>query len=1117
MTDPVYKEYPILLSSKGISARLTDDTAPTDMYLNMNSVEELAENALAQRLGSVINNSTGSIGGAVYPLGGKVVSLYKLGQLGNLAYRYAVDSNGGLWRLSGTSPGQYVKISSNFSGKPCSIQSFCNTDFTSVSTAFFADQNGFFKDTGTQAAPSQGGIFPPQFPVIAQSQEPTTLVQLDDYTSGTAGYSFSGVSGGTNPIYVNTSLSSAVTTPGIQAVTVADVSQPGLFQLLTIDSGANQEIVLVLLVTPTGFVADFTKTHASGASVTSLSLSVTVPASTTATITKPFGGRPIPISETVYGNQSDYIGLYLFVSDPTQVQSITLKFDCGDGSFNSDYFYKVIAQGPLQNLVSTATSSTNPTTALTDALLSDSLNLYGNEAGAIGELNTGLDNWTPLLFQLSDFAGSGRADFTDPFYNWSNVNGYQIQIVTNNNASVTVSLAALVLFGGAGPDTLGGVAYDYVWTFFNPVDGTESNPCPIMTNQNPPNQTNWVYPRRQPVLLNLNLNMFQQGPPGFIKLQDPQATYARIYRRGGTLGDNFRRINEIPINVMAGGTVQYIDTAPDYQIAGAPFVSFTNDVPVPSLLPVPVNTTLNSAITFPGWQIVTPASMANISPGQQVTLGNPTAIQNNFETVVVTSINLNPVTPHQPVSFRAYVQNSHTAGEQVQASINVGQPVFGMVIAFNKAWYWGDPNNPSTLYFSTGNAPQYVGQANNVIVSTPDDYITAVVPYKGNIFVSTIKSGWWMIPPDSPATQPPYPTACKHACVAPFGYVATEEMIAFQAADGLRAFAGGASEYLTQIIEFVFQGVGSTPIVEADQTKLSQTVMAYWNNQIYVSYIGVDGNRHRVIYHMQYKRFRNDDVDAQSLFLEADTNTLVYGDSNGLVHLDRQPIPYDQVNNGGVLAAGPIAINLQTAYNFQESPANQKQYNAIVVDCNTAGQTLSVSALFNDGAITLPLGTINNTQRGKINLPVNAGLGQQAYKISLQITGNVSAFSYLYQAAVEALVLPRTRKTVDTYDMNCGFADSKFCKDFWAQYTATAAINVQVYYDDNPTPGFTFTMPQVGGVRNPLRQRLPSISFRTIRVVAESTGDFIWWQDSCLFVKPQCSNRGYEKVLIVEN
>jgi hypothetical protein len=1277
MPDPHYAESVLLFKSKGIFARQVDDLVDPQGLLNECNVEELAEGAYAQKLGSVIVNSTGVLGGEVYPLSGKCVSLFKLGQLAGAYARYCVTADGSLWRRGALTPGAFTKISTSFSGNPCSIQSFSNTDFTSTVSAFFSDSNGFWKDDGTFSAPQQGGIFPPQFPVTAQSQSPTTLVVLDDYVSDTTPYTFSATSSDSIETYVNTNLSSAVKAIGIQEVTypvstaVADNNAIYLFQHLTIDTGSNQETVLVLLVTPTGFVADFTKTHSVGASISSLSLSVIVPASTTATITAPFSGLPIgpypiPSSETVSDNQSDYIGLYMFVSDQTQIQSITLSFDCGDGSFESDYFYKVISQGPLQELTTLATSSasgtSSVTTLLTEAVLEDSLSLYGNGAGSIGELDTGKNIWTPLLFQLSDFSGAGMADYKDAVYNWSNVNGYQITIVMNDNSSSTIKLSSLVLFGGAGPDTLGGVAYDYVATFLNDVDGTESNPSPIMTNQNPPNHTNWVYPRRQPVLLKINTKTY--GPAG--QLQDGQIGYLRIYRRGGTYGDNFRRIDEIPISIEGGGIVQYTDTAPDYLIAGADMVSFTNDVPVPSLLPVPVNTTLNAAIVgtlqvspsitgsnpvgstwvnptnatssslytsvsapasqgigalqgdfslpsipltatitgikvsfdaytsvlgpkmtasinIPGaalpaeisltlapqtyvfggsgnlWgttitpaivnadftqtlvggdnlgssaatvyvnnlvvtiyytlpdipvgSVVTinPASMANISVRQQVLLGNPTAQANNFETVVVLTVGVS--------SFTAFVQNYHAAGEQVQASIKVGQPVYGMVIAFNKAWYWGDPNNPSTLYFSTGNAPQYVGEANNIIISTPDDYITAVVPFKGNIMVSCIKSGWWMVPPDSPAKQAPYPTSCAHGCVAPFGYVATEEMIAYQAADGLRAFTGGESVYMSLQVEFLFQGVGSTPIVEADQTKLSQTVASYWNSMVFFSYIGTDGNRHRLVYHAQYKRFRNDDVDAQCLMLEADTNQLLYGDSNGLVHIDRQNLPYDQVSSGGVLAAGPIAINLQTAYSFQSSPANQKQYNAIVVDCNLGGQTLTVNALFNDGAITVPLGTISNSTRGKINLPLLNGLGQQAYKISLQIVGNLSTFAYLYQAAVEALVLPRTRKTFDTYKINISEASSKFARDVFWIYSAGAPIIVNVFYDDNPTAGFTFVMPQAGGFRNPLRTRLPAISFRTLRMVGTSTEDFILWPDSNLWYKVQCQGRGYEKVLFVE-
>ena len=74
----------------------------------------------------------------------------------------------------------------------------------------------------------------------------------------------------------------------------------------------------------------------------------------------------------------------MFVSDPTQIQSVTLKFDCGDGSFQSDYFYKTIAQGPLQSLGSHVALTNDPTTALTDAVLSNSLNLYGNKPEAMG-------------------------------------------------------------------------------------------------------------------------------------------------------------------------------------------------------------------------------------------------------------------------------------------------------------------------------------------------------------------------------------------------------------------------------------------------------------------------------------------------------------------------------------------------------------------------------------------------------------------------------------------------------------------------------------------------------------------------------------------------------------
>ena len=236
MPDSVYKEHVLLFQSKGIFARQVDDLVDPQGLLNEDNVEELAEGAYAQRLGSTIVNAQGTIGQPVYPLSGSVKTVFKLGQLAGVYARYAVTSDGALWRRSSLTVGAYSKISTGFSGSPCSAASWTNTDWTSSNYAFFADALGMFKDNGAFGAPQQMGIFPPQYPVLAQSQEPPVLVDLDDYVTSAGSYTASNTSP-SNIAYVATTLTSAVAATGIQAVTVADPTQPGLFQLLTIGYG----------------------------------------------------------------------------------------------------------------------------------------------------------------------------------------------------------------------------------------------------------------------------------------------------------------------------------------------------------------------------------------------------------------------------------------------------------------------------------------------------------------------------------------------------------------------------------------------------------------------------------------------------------------------------------------------------------------------------------------------------------------------------------------------------------------------------------------------------------------------------------------------------------------
>ena len=689
MSDASYKSYNLVLQSRGVTARPVDDTLTQSQYLNLDNCEELAENAIGSRLGTQIINRTGT---TVNVLSGGTHSVQKLAGLNGAAWRYA-GAGTNLYRRTGLTQGAYTLLSAAMSGQPWG-SSIYRPDLSSTPTLFIGDANGMLKDNGTFSVPQQMGIFQPQYPVTAQALDPDRII-LDNYIGLNTDYTYTGISTGTIGPYVATTLATAITATGYQTVAVHDPTQVGLFQILTIGSGAGAEVVIAIFLTSTGFTADFVKLHAIGDPVTSAQLSVVVPANTTATVSKGFFGKPISGWITTL-QQADYIGFYLYASDPAQIQSITLKFDCGDGTFNSDYFYKVIGQGPLQALLNPIN---DPTTAATDAILSDSLDIYGPSEGSIAALNTGLAQWTPLLIQLSEFAGAGRASFGDPVFNWEAVNGYQVEIVTNDNGSATVGFAALMIFGGAGPDSFAGVGYDYLFTFYNSEDGTESNPCMVMTNINPPSQTMWVVPRRQPVLLTLRTPFL-----------DPQTNYLRIYRRGGTLGDNYRRLDQIPIG---GSIVQYTDISSDADIEAADFVSFTNDVPVTSGLPNPVNTILVSSILFSGQQNVFPVSMANISVSQQVTIGTigPLgSLLDNSETVIVLQV----FSDH----FVAWVQNAHGPGEMVTATAKYGQPVTIMAQAFGQMWFAGDTNNPHYLYWSAASNPQAVSSAAFVEVGT---------------------------------------------------------------------------------------------------------------------------------------------------------------------------------------------------------------------------------------------------------------------------------------------------------------------------------------------------------------------------------------------------------------
>lgn len=1089
MADPQYATTDLILRSRGLVARTVDDQPPAGegYYALMTSLQEVEENALKSRFGTTVLSKHLHLFPTFWvadPLGGSagnVHSISKLPSLNGNVYRYAGKGTG-LYRLAGSSPGAYTQISNALSGNPWTAVQY-NPDVSSMPYLFIADKAAMLKDNGTLSAPQTNGILQPQYPVTAASQVPDEIV-LD--ACRTSSYTTTNVTSfSNNYTLIATNTTAAITATGIQSVPLAALDNISLYQSLVINQGGlDEETVLVLDVTKTGIVADFTQTHLTNATVKMYGWSGTP--SGTGTVKKTFSGTPISAWPTTL-DPEDYIALQLYVSDPTVIQSITIKFDCGDGSFTSDFFWRTIGQGPLQSFLN---STTDSSTAAADAVLSNTLGVYSSAAGGVTGLNTGASQWNAILLQLSDFSGTGRAAFDDAKYNWQNVNGYEIEIVVNPSASSPplIQFGSLLLVGGAGPDSFAGVSYDYLFTFFNIVDYTESNPCMVMSDVDPPFNTNRVYPRRQPVLLTMTHPTL-----------NAQTTHLRVYRRGGTLGDAYRRIDQIP---CSGASTSYTDKFSDADIQGNDTVSFTNDVPLTSSLPVPVNTTLSTAISTTNQVVsVFPASMANISVSQQVDIGN--VADANFEVVIVLTI----ASDH----FTAYVQNTHDIGEPVSATAAYGVACDIIGVAFDMGWYAGDTNNPSYLYYSTKGAIQYVGSANYVPVSIPSDPVTAIVGTSSNLFVSTFQR-WWAIAPGVQAGSPPtvYPTQADKGCVGKNAWCLREGVVYFLAVDGPRVFQGGSSKLISEIVQGVWQQTPVTPLPVADPTQFSIACVAYWNQYVIFSYVGLDGNRHRLVFDALQNRWRNDDLDAQSLFLEEDTNQLLFGDSQGLVHLDMQLVGYDEADSSGTVVQNPIAVEMQTPYSDQGSPANQKQFQEFTLDCNTNGDNVTAELLFNDGESSAVLGTFNTTQRQRFNFNLNSGLGYTGYKVALQVTGQSSTGINLYQAKIRSLVLALTRKSLDTYDLRFSDDGSKIAKNCFIEYTATAVVNGTVYYDNSVlVPPFTFTLPLYNGVRNSLRVRLPAVKFRILRMVLTSAADFQVWETSRWEVKGICQGKGY--------
>ena len=1017
--------YTYLLSSKGIEARFVNDQVPDHAYVNLKNVETREENSLSLRFGHTPLTVNGT---ANDPLGGSVNTLGRLKSLGTNVYRYA-SAGGHLYRIAGNNPGVWTSIESGLSLSRCSMVSY-TPPFSSIPYLYVADANKMLQDNGT-GSPSQWGLlWPPS------AMEASVLDAAGFYDIGEVAASYTVSGGSLSKITGQTTASTGNVAPNSLAsltlTTPAGFSQ-GCF--ISYYDGVRSALAQYI---NTGNAVFFQSAGVSVSNPTVNRYAIEVVTSAGSSylqsnlVDSAFGDfdlQPSTLQPTVN------LILRINVHNPSDLSSLTLNLSTGNTAYTNGYTYSI------------------PPASL------------------------GTNTESVVTIPITSLAAYGAPDI-------HNVKSFRIE--SAQGAAVTYDYYSLNLDFGQGPSVLGGVAYDYIQTYFNANTGDESGPSPIMLPGSP---------FFSPVSLFYNPVQLTW----FTLPVDPRVTHRRIYRRGGTLPNGWNLIAQLLIATIP----PVFDNVPDYIAEVGTLLNIDNYPPITSTLPNPVNTTLSqNATTTSGLVVLTPVSMANISLNQRIQIGSGT----NLETVTVYSLTA--------TTFSAFIEFSHQVGEIVYAEAAWAQPANGVQVGFDRLFVFGDPNNPGNIYFSNVGQPSSFGVENFLTLDDTTDPVMGITPESfGRMYAFTLGGSVYQLVSVNGSIPVAVKTNATHGMFSLNAYMVMDQGIPYYSNDGIYFFNGGTAVEVSQILQWIFRQYSEAggPMPVQDLTQRNQVNFGFFWDEAFISYKAVDGNRYRVIFSPRDNRWRNDTIPASAQLYERDTATLIYGDDTGMVYQDRTG-DQDFASPG---TAVPVPYEITTASLDQGQPKNPKWYTELTVDINTNGQIVPIYLLLNnqDGQPQNVIGpfSVNTPVREQINFKINSGLGVSSLNVAFDIVGEATQNFDLFQLHLKALVDAETRQSFDTFWTKYGSEQWKVCKQGYFEYISIQDTIVGCYQGGNmTTPVFTFVLPSTSGNRNIIWIRFPSTKAKLWRFVGVSNFDFQVYPSSHIEVKVLGANKGYQ-------
>lgn len=336
-------------------------------------------------------------------------------------------------------------------------------------------------------------------------------------------------------------------------------------------------------------------------------------------------------------------------------------------------------------------------------------------------------------------------------------------------------------------------------------------------------------------------------------------------------------------------------------------------------------------------------------------------------------------------------------------------------------------------------------EGNWIDVGADGETILAMTQHRGSLWIYKERSIWRVDGDPDADGNDPRQTNANRSPVGKRAVVSAGSVDYYAAADGVYLFNGDYEEEISVKIRPIFRGetvevASGISFVPINTDFAHLITLGFGEGKLYVSYpeLGSETNNRTLVFEIATGRWAQYSTGYTAFANEG--QKLIGGTAAGDVLL---------LEDGFSDSGSDIPIKWHSGYYDQGISDNVKMYADLVIVHNTAGASLTVSAVYNNSDVEA-CGTIQSTGRDVTIFPLGTGNeGREALNIAVRITGDASTAgpARIFDVYVHWYPLERKAKSFDTNVSDCGLEKFKQFDIVEAEITPTAAVTYKLYSD----------------------------------------------------------------------